>query len=504
MSVLLDQIFAHTAGKIRVFGTNENPYFCGKDIAEILEYSNTAESIRIHVRDKNKKTINELLDIFNPRETYVLKGNEGATIYITEAGLYELIFSSNMPLAIEFKDWIMEVVLPTIRKTGNFQLEQKFQEQLHIKDKELQGKEQMLIQAAEQLKKSEDGKLWLNTISKENVSFKLYEAKTDGVYIGSGFLDKENSIYKIGKTNDAKKRERELATSSSAENAFKILKYYKTYSGMGIATEHYIQALLKPCHVSARKDAKGSSMEFYMSHIKFLDKITEKTISDQDETIVIINDYIRFLKENNMNIDTDPYPDIEFNYETIPEPIPSQIKEVKTPKVEIPTKAQTDTEVKISTATTKSPNSKRKLSATLTCKGILGPKHIALREEFDTDKKGFLERICRQCKYEKLDSLKQDVLDAMPSDSYDEVKMENFRKELKLVSLEDIFGKPAIIITKSYKRCSSDEFHETELDHWLAYSEFYDSDSSATSLSSVCTTCDKEHQRIKRKNGLLH
>lgn len=83
-------------------------YFVGKDIAEILGYSNPQKALRDHI-DNEDKTLNE---------SFTVNGTKG--ILINESGLYSLILSSKLPSAKKFKRWVTSEVLPTIRKTGGF------------------------------------------------------------------------------------------------------------------------------------------------------------------------------------------------------------------------------------------------------------------------------------------------------------------------------------------------------------------------------------------------
>lgn len=96
-------------GKVRTIILNGEPYFIGKDIADILGYSNTQKAIRDHVDEEDKLT-----------ERIVLSGQSRAVVIINESGLYSLILSSNMPTAKKFKHWVTSDILPTIRKTGGY------------------------------------------------------------------------------------------------------------------------------------------------------------------------------------------------------------------------------------------------------------------------------------------------------------------------------------------------------------------------------------------------
>lgn len=104
------KIFENPAfGKVRVVEQGGEPWFVGKDVAEILGYSNTKDAIAKHVDDEDKLGA----------QIATSGQNRNMTI-INESGLYSLILSSKMPKAKEFKRWVTAEVLPAIRKTGGY------------------------------------------------------------------------------------------------------------------------------------------------------------------------------------------------------------------------------------------------------------------------------------------------------------------------------------------------------------------------------------------------
>lgn len=96
-------------GEVRTTIIDNNPWFVGKDVAEILGYSDTNKAVAMHVNDEDKlndKTASSL-------------GQRGGW-FINESGLYSLILSSKLSQAKSFKRWITSEVLPQIRKTGGY------------------------------------------------------------------------------------------------------------------------------------------------------------------------------------------------------------------------------------------------------------------------------------------------------------------------------------------------------------------------------------------------
>lgn len=88
---------------------NDGPWFVGKDVAQVLGYSNTRDALNKHVDIEDKNTV-AIRDG---------KGNPNQTL-INESGLYSLILSSKLPQAREFKRWVTSEVLPQIRRTGGY------------------------------------------------------------------------------------------------------------------------------------------------------------------------------------------------------------------------------------------------------------------------------------------------------------------------------------------------------------------------------------------------
>lgn len=104
------QIFENAEfGSIRTIMVNEEPYFVGKDVAEILGYSDPSSAVSKNVDDEDKTTL--LLE--QDGSNYKSK-----TTIINESGLYSLILSSKLPQAKDFKHWITHEVLPSIRQYG--------------------------------------------------------------------------------------------------------------------------------------------------------------------------------------------------------------------------------------------------------------------------------------------------------------------------------------------------------------------------------------------------
>ena len=96
--------------EIRVMMKDGEPWFVGKDVANVLGYANTKDALAKRVEREDKRGS----QIATP-----LGGTQTMTI-INESGLYSLILSSKLPQAKEFKRWVTNEVLPQIRQTGGY------------------------------------------------------------------------------------------------------------------------------------------------------------------------------------------------------------------------------------------------------------------------------------------------------------------------------------------------------------------------------------------------
>lgn len=108
------KIFENKAfGKVRVIERNNEPWFVGKDVAEALGYSQPAKAIREHVKDTHKG----VSEMDTP-------GGRQQIIIIDGAGLYSLVLRSKLPAAEAFQEWVVAEVIPSIRKTGSYSVNQ--------------------------------------------------------------------------------------------------------------------------------------------------------------------------------------------------------------------------------------------------------------------------------------------------------------------------------------------------------------------------------------------
>ncbi|WP_251844264.1 phage antirepressor KilAC domain-containing protein [Enterococcus durans] len=134
------QIFNFEQNEVRTILVNDEPYFVGKDVAEILGYERADNAVRNHVDEEDKLM----------HRISASGQNRNMTI-INESGLYSLILKSKLPSAKKFKRWVTSEVLPAIRKHGTYLTDEKAYDITHNPD----SLADLLLQAGEQLKQKE-------------------------------------------------------------------------------------------------------------------------------------------------------------------------------------------------------------------------------------------------------------------------------------------------------------------------------------------------------------
>lgn len=101
-------------GNVRTVMIDDNPWFVGIDVATALGYQNGSRDIQRHVELEDKAEV----PFYDGTQTRNI-------IAINESGLFSLIFSSKLEKAKEFKHWVTSEVLPSIRKTGKYEVDRK-------------------------------------------------------------------------------------------------------------------------------------------------------------------------------------------------------------------------------------------------------------------------------------------------------------------------------------------------------------------------------------------
>lgn len=144
-------------GQVRTLEHNNDIYFVAKDIADILGYQNGSRDINLHVEEEDRL-----------KYKISTSGQLREQILINESGLYSLILASKLPQAKQFKRWVTNEVLPSIRKHG-----------LYATD-ELLDNPDFLIEAITKLKEEREKNLKLQAInSKLEVENEIMKPKAE-------------------------------------------------------------------------------------------------------------------------------------------------------------------------------------------------------------------------------------------------------------------------------------------------------------------------------------
>jgi anti-repressor protein len=246
MSIIIEnkdiEIYNFENENIRVVGTSENPFFVVKDICNILELSNVTNTMR-NIPDKWKSS-------------EIIKSTSGEQLSITvnESGLYKLIMRSNKPIAQKFQEWVCGEVLPSIRKKGQYKLEE-YKQKIEEQKSELE-EQNNRIKKLQRETQSVDGK---------NV---VYLAKSDDT----------EEFYTVGKTINLKNRLQ--AYNNNKLHNFKIIKYISCKSiQLMDSTEKIILAKFNKYKIIKKRDVfqlpKGKDISFFTKSYDYLSNYFE-------------------------------------------------------------------------------------------------------------------------------------------------------------------------------------------------------------------------------------
>jgi prophage antirepressor-like protein len=144
-------VFEFEGAEIRCVGTPESPEWIAQDVCKILGLDNVSEALSD--LDDDEKGLAKV-DTVNTPSTQGFRASKGristvTMLTVTEPGLYNLVFKSRKPEAQRFKRWIRHEVLPSIRKTGQYQINPPTPAEM------LLGMAQQLVEQERRLKDSE-------------------------------------------------------------------------------------------------------------------------------------------------------------------------------------------------------------------------------------------------------------------------------------------------------------------------------------------------------------
>src|SRR5579864_2862656 len=285
------------------------PWFCGRDVCEILGYANYRNAIAEHIESDCKQQLGVL---FNG--TPNLTHNERQMTYITEEGLMGLLFACKLPIGKRFRKWVLKEVLPSIRKTGKYELQNALtasKEQLALKEK---SEREIMLQLETERKRADDerkakeaAELAKETAEKERekgcaklrsetqryrnhikkaLEFNQATKKVEPleyVYVATTDRYQDHHKFKIGGTATFELLKSRLNQYNSGESDSDSHYYVYTRKTVNYkAIEHTVQGLLSGFR-------ENQSKELYIIHHDWLIKCLDAILDGNIELALFIN-----------------------------------------------------------------------------------------------------------------------------------------------------------------------------------------------------------------------
>lgn len=179
------QIFKNNEfGNVRVVTKDNEPWFVGKDVADILGYERPTKAVQDHVEDEDRDEVPIQDSIRRMQKTPI----------INESGLYSLVLSSKLPNARKFKRWVTSEVLPSIRRNGMYAVDELLDnpDLLIATATKLKEEREKRIVAENQIEEQKPKVLFADAVSSSHTSVLVGDLakiiKQNGVDIGANRL----------------------------------------------------------------------------------------------------------------------------------------------------------------------------------------------------------------------------------------------------------------------------------------------------------------------------
>jgi prophage antirepressor-like protein len=262
---------------VRIVGSNTDPWFTVKDICTILDLSNvTAVLKNIPEKWKGMRKISS-------------SSGEQDMLVVNESGLYKLIMRSTKPIAQKFQEWVCEEVLPSIRKKGEFVL-QEYKQKLEEKQKIVDQQQSLLDEKQSALDEKQNVVVKQQSLLEEKDDrIKKLQRETqvvDGknvVYLATSDDREKEGVFTVGKAIDLKNR-LHVYNNNKLHN-FKIVKYIscKSVKLMDVI-EQIILAKFNKYKILSKRDVfqlpSGKDATFFAKSYDYLSKFCEDIEDD--------------------------------------------------------------------------------------------------------------------------------------------------------------------------------------------------------------------------------
>ena len=267
---IYDNILKYEGSEIIIIiDQDNNVWFNAKQICKILEYDKNGTNIIIkrYVDYQNQTTYSNIKEY--AQYHYNIQDH---TIFINEAGLYELVLRSKMPKAVDFKRWITQDVIPEIRKTGSYMLKTEYVNKLkHLDEQITLYKKRIKIL--------------------ENNQKKSRYPEGGYVYVLKPPDQNETDLHKIGQTMNLGKRLNTYNTSLPDN----MIVVHKAKTDDPIAVEHCVKGKIN--HLRYRKNK-----EYYKIKEKSIIKVVNSCVKDAKTSKNIKRQIPKDLIDNDANL----------------------------------------------------------------------------------------------------------------------------------------------------------------------------------------------------------
>ena len=260
-----------------VIDDNNEIWFYAKQVAKILGYKSTREIIKKHVDPLNSVNYESI----KTYSKYLYNVQDHAT-FINQSGMYELVLRSKKPTAIDFKRWLTYTVIPSIKNTGKYEMNSNtYKKMTDVNNKLKEYKKRIKVLEYNQKKPTYSQGGYVYVIKPTNIPEKTY---------------------KIGKTNNIKKR---LNTyNTSLPDKMKVV--YKIAADDPTAVEHCIKGTIS--HLQYRKNK-----EFYKINKKTLINVVKKCATHVKKSKSLKRMHTMNIVDNSDNNDYDDNADSDDN-----------------------------------------------------------------------------------------------------------------------------------------------------------------------------------------------
>lgn len=292
--------------QIKLAGTIDDPYFCGRDVCIVLGYIDIKKALQRCIDDNDdKKPLKKLIEVGAAaaptsvlgKHHKMLSFNDGKAVYVSEVGLYNLIMSSQAPFAKEFRKLVCKIILPSIRKYGSYTLEKEFEEKLAIAEqKQYQAnieKEKANIEKEEALKLRRIAEFRSLTLNKLCINYSE-RVKTQVFYIVTSKAFSKDNEFKIGGVDSVAQLNKRLSVYNSGNSGVHPeLQMYFVFL-IEVASFKQMESRMKELLVPFRSKRNANTENFNI-HFNILKPLTELVAYHYNEEIEKLNEFLKML-----------------------------------------------------------------------------------------------------------------------------------------------------------------------------------------------------------------